>query len=116
MNLQTYKGAALLTVIIVIFILTILASVMLNLLSSQTRIVEHDISRVKSKYANEAIIVRQLELFRNNLTPETSSSVSGRYDDFGQNWAAIVTNKTIPSGSLKNLMEINSTIDYQPSF
>ncbi len=112
MNVAKEKGAALLTVIIIIFILLILSSVALNLLSNQTRLVEHDISRIKSKYANEAAMVRQLERLRNNELLESQHGVPGRYDDPGRNWDVKIDNSTTGSG----LNEIELSINYTTPF
>lgn len=110
------KGVALLTVITIIFILLVLSATMLNLMSNQTRIVEHDISKVKSKYATEAVMVRELERLRRWNTTETSHPVSGRYDQSGTNWSVDVSSGTVPSGGLAGLTELNITVDYAPTF
>ncbi|MBL7197868.1 MAG: hypothetical protein ISS47_07185 [Candidatus Omnitrophica bacterium] len=112
MVLVKEKSVALLTVIIIIFILMILSSVMLSLLSSQTRLIEHDISRVKSKYADEAAMVRQLELLRKNQGLEGTHSVSGRYDQASSFWTVDIDNiSTTP-----DLTEINLSTDYSSPF
>jgi type II secretory pathway component PulK len=116
MNLSAEKGVALLTVVIIIFILLILSSVMINLISSQTRLVDHDISRVKAKYANEATAVRQIELFRRGMSQDASHQVSGRYDTSTGYWNASVSVHTSTTSGLTDLDEINTTIDYAPSF
>jgi len=111
MKLAKEKGVALLTVIIIIFILLILSSVSLNLLSNQTRLVEHDISRIKSKYANEAAMVRQLEALRKDHDLEDDHSVSGRYDLDDKYWTVDVDNTTT-----NGLNEIELSINYTTPF
>ncbi|MFC1709258.1 hypothetical protein ACFL2J_04285 [Candidatus Omnitrophota bacterium] len=109
------KGMALLTVVIIIFILMILSTVLISSLANQTRIVEHDISRIKAKYANEATMVRQHESLRRYNSTDTNHQVSGKFDS-AQNWLVSVSadNCTIPG--LTDLFEINTTIDYAPTF
>jgi len=87
MVLKTEKSAALMTILIMIFILMVLSTALLKLVSNQTRLVEHDISRIKSKYASEAAMVRNLEQYRRGVNPpDATHGVSGRFDDPLQNW------------------------------
>ena len=112
--LSSKKSAALLTVIIIIIILTILASVMLSLLANQTRLIEHDIARTKAKYANEAIMVRQLDHIRlNSEFLGSNQHVSGKHDDLTENWNVEFDNTTSP---FSNTTELNISIDYSTPF
>ncbi|MFC1646210.1 hypothetical protein ACFL2Y_03425 [Candidatus Omnitrophota bacterium] len=111
MNLRTEKSIALLTVILVVFVLVMLSSVMIALLSNQTRLVEHGISRTKSKYANEAAMVSTLERLRRQDPWEGTHSVSGRYDDDAIDWLVNITNS-----SAGGLTAIDLSVDYAPSF
>jgi Tfp pilus assembly protein PilX len=106
------RGVALLVVVVMVLILAILASVILSLSSNQTRIVEHDISRIKSKYADEAAMVRQLDILRRNAANETSHPVTGRYDSDTQTWTVGVQKGPGPLGSV----EINTTTNYTAAF
>lgn len=116
MNLSSEKSVAMLIVIMVIFTLTILSAVMLNLVSNQTRMVEHDISRLKAKYANEAAMVEVLELLRADTSPESHVFVSGRYDDLNENWSVVVKSGVVLIGDFADLTELNMTVDYSPQF
>ncbi|MDD5005975.1 MAG: hypothetical protein PHS93_05685 [Candidatus Omnitrophica bacterium] len=110
MVLSTDKGAALLTVIAIIFILMILSSVMLSLLANQTRLVEHDIARAKAKYATEAVMVRQIDNIRRTQSFLASpQSVTGRYDSDVQNWNVIFSNTT---STFPGTTKMNITLDY----
>lgn len=70
-------AAALVTVVILIFILVTLGIALLSLLSSQVRLIEHDISRTYTRYAEEAAMVKTLELLRKNKTPPPSFNIDG---------------------------------------
>ena len=65
------RGAALLTVLILIFILSILAGVLLTLLSSEAKLVSHGIFRSEMRHFTESGMVRQIELLRRGLGVES---------------------------------------------
>jgi len=111
-------GFALATVLIIIFIMTILAGIMLSMMSSQTMIVEGDISRIKSKYANEAAMVKALDWARTHGgnfsgTPGGYYQIGGKYDDAGQHWDVDAVGW---SGSSVNPQSFNLTTEYTSSF
>jgi len=115
MVLTTNRSVALMTVIIIIFILTILASVMLSLLANQTRLIEHDISRTKAKYATEAAMVDQLDYARKHSGAfQGSVDVSGRYDDPGQDWDVDIISS--PGGGLFGTDKLDINLNYSTSF
>lgn len=113
--LKDKKAAALMTVLILVFILTILATVMLTLLSNQTRIIEHNVARTKIRYADEAAMVRELDHARRNLGAfEQTHDVSGKYDKDTQKWRITVQNGT---GPITGTTQLNLTSeDYGPKF
>jgi Tfp pilus assembly protein PilX len=110
------RGAALITVVILIIVLTILSTVILSILSNQTRYIEHNIARTKSKYATEAAMVRALDSLRRLNTTDTSHNVSGRYDDFNQVWSVNITRGAITSGSFANTDQLNLSLNYSTGF
>lgn len=71
------QGTALVTIIAVIFILSILASVILVLLANQVRVAEHDVRRTRALHAAEATMVRELELLRRKLSKDSNWNVGG---------------------------------------
>lgn len=110
---RTKKGVALLTVITIVFILTILSTAMISLISSQTRFIEHGVARTKAKYANEAAMVRELERLRLNTSLEATHSVSGKYDNPSTDWIVSIVNTTTPP--ISGISEIDFTVDYNTS-
>ena len=108
------KGVALLTIITIIFVLTILATAMISLIASQTRLVEHDLARTKARYANEAAMVREIERLRKNLTLEATHGVSGRYDNPGLDFVVSIVNTTTPP--IAGISEIDFSVDYNTTF
>ena len=98
------NGIALAVMMILVILLTLLAASILSLQSSQVRIVEHDNSRTRSRYADEATMIRQLERLQNNLSVETyDHDVSGLLVG-------------IDSGASGNFTAVNLTHDFTKIF
>ena len=100
------KGMALVTVLIIIFVLTILTGVILTLLSNQVRLIEHDNARTESRYADEAVMVRELELLRKNLAVDTTFTIDNMPID---------VNYT-PGAGINQTGVLNLTHDYSVIF
>jgi len=104
------RGAALITVVILIIVLTILSTVMLSILSNQTRYIEHNISRTKAKYATEGVMVRALDDLRRTNTTSGPQTIPGRYDNSAQNWSVNVTREA--GQGISSTDRLNLSVDY----
>ncbi|MDD5618656.1 MAG: hypothetical protein PHG69_06125 [Candidatus Omnitrophica bacterium] len=104
------KAVALITIVVLIFILTILSSAMLSILANQTRYVEHNVARAKAKYAAEATMIRELDVLRRTGTAESQHQVTGKYDT-SQTWT--VSGSSAPGGgAFVNTTQLNFTLNY----
>lgn len=112
MILSNRKGIALLIVVAVVIVLTILSSVILSVLSNQTRYIEHNIARTKAKYATEAAMVRSLDRLRRTDTISSVHSVSGSHDNPDAYLDVYITNTT--SSSFPDTSQLNFNLDYDP--
>jgi len=106
------KGIALLIVVAAVIVLTILSSVMLSVLSNQTRSIEHNIARTKAKYATEAAMVRSLDRLRRTDSVSSVHSVSGSHDNPGAYFNVDIT--STPSSSFPSTSQLDFTLDYDP--
>lgn len=66
-----FSGVALVTVIIFILLISIIAIAMLNLMSGQAMLIEHQIRRVKAQYVAEAAIWKNFMKYALGQSTET---------------------------------------------
>ena len=100
------SGIALATVLILVIVLTLIAASMLTLLSNQVSLIEHDNFRTKSRYAEEAAMVRNLEKRRRGEDPDDTWQVGDIIVDI--DWSA--------GGGINNTDQLNFTHDYSVTF
>lgn len=70
------KGTALFIVLATVLVVVILTNIILNIVSSQTRLTHHQVSRIKAYYAAQAGMVYALEKLRTGVwvPPATGSN------------------------------------------
>jgi Tfp pilus assembly protein PilX len=71
------KGIALFMVLATILVVVILCNIVLSIISSQSRLTHHEVSRIRAYYAAQAGLVYTMEKLRNGSWP--SSGASDRY-------------------------------------
>jgi len=91
MRLNNHKeGLVLVTVIIFVLILSILAIAILFIMTSEARLTERQIKRIKAGYAVQAGIQHYLNLLKSNPDP-------GPVDDLDVDGMMVDINKHLPS-------------------
>ncbi|MCK9603936.1 MAG: hypothetical protein M0R66_06240 [Candidatus Omnitrophica bacterium] len=68
------KGIALFMVLATILIVVILSNVILTIISSQSRLTHHEISRIRAYYAAQAGLIYAMEMLRNGRWAFSSGS------------------------------------------
>ena len=99
--MTNYKGVVLITVLVFVLIFTLIAGALLGLMTSQARIAEHQIRRIKSYYTSWAGLWHAIEERRRGST-STTWSITLR-DEFNTPYTADIS---LTGNTL------NSTVDY----
>ncbi|MDD5196340.1 MAG: hypothetical protein PHV92_01745 [Candidatus Omnitrophica bacterium] len=74
------KGVVLFIVLATILVVTILAAVILGLVSNQFRLTTHQVSRIKAYYAGKGVMNYALDMLRQGTwSPDASGSGTNRY-------------------------------------
>ena len=107
------RALAIVNMLIFVIIFTILSGILLSLVSSNTRLLEHHIRRTKAYYAAEAGNVLALDALRRSATFPTSNSVEWTYDIGGSN----IINKTVAMANqtgagIGGTMVVNASSNY----
>ena len=109
------RALAIVNMLIFVIIFTILSGILLSLVSSNTRLMEHHIRRTKGYYAAEAGNVLALDALRRNPAGPfpTSNNVEWTYDLSGNN----IINKTVAMANqtgagIGGTMVVNTTSNY----
>ena len=120
-QLRNTHGVILVTTLIACFVMVILAGVAISLMTTQARLAEHRIRRIKGVYASEAAKVMVDEQFRRGLPISATVDIPWRVDP-----ATMTTldSKTIgvtvaerifdPGGQNFRINVINASLDYGP--
>lgn len=108
------KGLAIVSMLIFVVMFSILASVLLSLVSSQTRLMEHYIRRVKGYYVAESGAVCAWDALRRKSSFPSSLPVEWVYDKgtgdpYGWHSATVTAQANI---GINGTTEIFSTSDY----
>ena len=88
------QGVALVTVLAFVLVLTILAGVLLGLMTNQIRISEHQIRRIKAYYAAWAGLVHNFERLRKNQ-PIENQTIDGYTFNITYNSTSHQINSTV---------------------
>ena len=128
--LRNNKGVALLIVMGTFLVVVVLANVILALISSQSRLTHHQVSRIRAFYAAKAGIVLAFEKLRlkqwsQNPTLDTYYCINGRVNPATVCTQTIIDNDILPmnveiritpaslnSGNPGNTARITATTDY----
>ena len=73
------KGAILFIVLAVILVVVILSGVILSIISSQSRLTHHQVSRIKAYYASRGVMNYALEMLRTNAWVANASGGANKY-------------------------------------
>ena len=106
------RALAIVNMLIFVIIFTILSGILLSLVSSNTRLLEHHIRRTKGYYAAEAGNVLALDALRRSAAFPASNSVEWTYNLGGSN----IINKTVAmtqsGGGPAGTTIVNTTSNY----
>lgn len=108
--MNSKKALAILNMLIFVFIFTIMAGIILSLVSSHTRLMERHIRRLKSFYVAQAGSVAALDQLRRTGAAAASYAVDWAYDSGG---SPISTKTATISVAVP---QVNSTCDYSIVF
>ena len=108
------RALAIVNMLIFVIIFTILAGVLLSLVSSNTKLLEHDIRRTKALYAAQAGSVLALDALRRNATFPVNDNLDWAYYDLAGTGVIYktVTMAGQPGVGPSNTTAVNATSDY----
>lgn len=116
MTLPSRRALALLNVLIFVLLFSIMSGIILTLVSSQTKLLEHHIRRIKGYYGAEAASIAALDLLRRTgsmSNPFFPPAIDWTYDTATGNPTTYRQAIVSPQSSLiPDSMALNATFDY----
>lgn len=107
------KGLALVTVLIFTLVMSILAGAVLSLMTTEARLTEHQVRRIKAYYAAQSGMIYELENLRKNPLPpdSTTTFTYSAADLYPVTISVAKVNQVDP---LKDTRSVSATVDYKP--
>jgi hypothetical protein len=114
------RALAIVNMLIYVVLFTILAGIMLTIVSSQTKFMERRIRQLKADYAAESAIVEYLDRIRRgvvnpNASNSTTIAVPWTYRDPGEGDSDVTTRDVLvtytPGAGLNGTARINATFN-----
>jgi hypothetical protein len=104
------RALAIVNMLLFVMIFTILSGILLTIVSSHTRLLEHHIRRIKGYYAAEAGSVLALDALRKGAAIPPNLSIEWSYNLTGSN----IISKTVPMANQTSgrTTVVNATSDY----
>ena len=118
MTLPSRRALAILNVLIFVLLFSIMSGIILTLVSSQTRLLEHHIRRIKGYYGAEAASVAAIDLLRRTGSmpnPFFPPAIDWTYDTATGNPASYKQGIVSPTSAIPvplGTLGINATFDY----
>ncbi len=114
--MRSAKALAILNMLIFVVVFTMMAGIILTLVSSQTKLMEHHIRRIKGYYGAEAAAVAAIDLLRRTGTmsnPYTPPPVDWTYDTATGNPMLYKSGIVRPTASwVPDSVALNASFDY----
>lgn len=104
------KGLALINMFVFVILFTMMAAVLLSVLSSHVNLMERHVRRIKAFYAAQAGSVAALDQYRRTGAAPASYTIDWSHDSAG----GVISTKNVVISI--NVPQVNSTCDYSVAF